>query len=156
MWCKLLATRSEGDGSIVPVYKAGLHFENADSEAVKGLGRYIQDQAAPGENTQLEARIKLDKLARILVGDELEFMVTKISKGGMEAEMSHQPRIDSILDLELSLGGEHVEVRGRVVNTAHKNGGDECFIVGIEFLAPSEQAAQRLDAFISTLTAAGH
>jgi hypothetical protein len=147
----------ERGGRHVPVYKAGVKFNDVLPGTIVRLKDFMRSMGVPVEGNRdadqrspLRFNVLLDEKA--FMNYSATFPVKKISLGGMLVETGGELEIGGRYPSALYLpGSEHpVRFNGRV---ASKLPLKEGFDVGIEFCDMSEDDHSRLSAFLETLAA---
>jgi hypothetical protein len=150
----------ERGGRRVPVYKAGVKFNDVLPGTIVRLKDFMRSMGVPVEGNRdagdqrspLRFNVLLDEKASM--NYSATFPVKKISLGGMLVETGGELEMGGRYPAALYLSGSDHPVRfnGRVASKIPVKDG---FDVGIEFCGMSEDDRSRLAAFLETLVASG-
>jgi len=79
--------------------------------------------------------------------------VTEVSRGGAQIETAFPLQLDSLHDFRLSLGGQSVIVKGRIVHCRISDVEEERVVyrAGVEFVEPSEHVRNAVESFLEAL-----
>ncbi len=79
--------------------------------------------------------------------------VTEVSQGGAQVETAFPLQLDSLHDFRLSLGGQSVIVKGRIVHCRISDVEEERVVyrAGVEFVEPSERVRSAIETFLEAL-----
>lgn len=156
VWVTISGSRKTPTGEVVPLYKAGLKFENmltGKGAALMGIlsEEAVKQQIAPRLGG---VRMKLTNDESVIDYPQA-FNIKKISLGGLLMETDRLLEIDRHYPLEVSLfksEGPPLRCTGRVASCLpHPSGNKDLFSVGIEFLKLSDTDRLRLERFIGRL-----
>jgi Tfp pilus assembly protein PilZ len=156
VWVSISGSKKTPEGEIIPLYKAGLRFENVLTGKGTDLMGLLTDSAARQQIAPRlgGVRMKLDNEESVLDYPQA-FNIKKISLGGLLMETDRLLEIDKHYPLEVSLfksEGPPLKCTGRVASCLpHPSGNKDLFNVGIEFLKLSDTDRLRLERFIGRL-----
>lgn len=149
-WCRMSGTRREDSGDIVPVYDAGISFDDVLTEKAEELLEFMERNITLEVKRRIAGRFKIDTKGSVVLESESEFVVQQISISGMmiEAEIALKP--DTELELEMRLGRRKFSSSGRVIYLAEiaLQEGDLRYRMGVEFLRTAESKQRVLEEFI--------
>jgi c-di-GMP-binding flagellar brake protein YcgR len=156
VWVSISGSKKTQTGEVVPLYNAGMRFDNV----LTGKGAELMGLLNHSANTQKivprlgGVRVKVDANGSI-VDYPQAFSIKKISLGGMLMEADRLLEVDKQYPLEISLfksEGPPLRCTGRVASCLpHPSGNADLFNVGVEFLHLSDTDRLRLERFISRL-----
>lgn len=149
-WCRLAGTEKLETGDVVPVYAAGIAFEDILTSTAEQLHHFMEKNVILDLKQRIFGRLKLETENEIDLQTESKFLVKQLSASGMLIITELPPKPESIVDLELQLNEHTFECKSRVVYAAEIDLVEEKlrYRVGIEFLKPSEDQLQILEDFI--------
>lgn len=149
-WCSLKGTRKSEHGEVLPVYRAGLRFEELGGERSRELWELIRGHVVVDVEDSVLGRFKVDLPRDPALNSSYDFTVRKLSLSGMLIETDFVPEVGSRFDLQLRLGGRPWQTRARVASVPRSGrlGAGELAEIGLEFcdLQPDEQ--RQLSEFI--------
>ena len=151
VWCRMVGTERSEDGEAVPVYSAGLQFENLLSGTAREVHRFLGSNAVISLEKRLFGRFRLHGGETADVGFQASFRVEKISLNGMEVASDTFVEPETVLDLEMRVGGRSVTTSGRVVHGTRLDpqpGVESASRLGVEFLDMDEKAEQAIKGLI--------
>ncbi len=155
VWCTLVRTRRGRAGDIVPIYRAGIHFEEVLGTRAAEILEFIEENAVVSVEKRLFGRFKIDPDKPANVGCEAEFLVHELSFNGMliETDLVIQP--ESVYTMEVRFNEVTFETRGRVVRAEtlperEAAGKPPLYLLGIEFVELRPEARVTLDKFIAS------
>lgn len=148
VWSKLVRTERLPTGDVVPVFKAGIKFENLLTDKAKKLLEFIDKNRILKLEHRLHGRFRIDsKTAKI--GYPHDYQIKKISLSGMLIESDIM--LDPGLELEFTLKinrSKQIKTRGRVVNIK-KDDSRNTYLMGIEFIKMSDKDKAILSDYLS-------
>ncbi len=152
-WCSLVRTTKDEAEEVLPVYRAGIHFEQVMSDTAKRIYEFLEENALIKLEKRLFGRFKPKSGEPADVLYEARFAVKKISQSGMRIQTDAVPEVESVVDLEMQLDGKLFRASGRVVHVQQleKREGDERprIEVGLEFLNLGAASRRIVKEFIS-------
>jgi hypothetical protein len=153
IWATLFSKEDRDSKSMIPVYRAGIKFTETLSEKSEMLLDFIEDNKVRMlENRSLGMRFKIEKPEDVKVDFPYSYTVKKLSRGGMLVETAHALDVDSVHDIELFIGGQELNIVGRIVNCGQCVSEDFAgYDVGIEFLTMPDEDRDLLDSFLNAL-----
>jgi hypothetical protein len=150
------------DGESVPVYKAGVVFNDTASDKMVTLKDFIRVSGAPNEQTVSDTfgpsalRFNVYANEKVLLYYPKISPVKKISLSGMLMELDHAIEAERRFPMTLFLPHESLPIKfqGRVACCLEiPDKRSKRFDIGIEFLGMSEKDTSRLSKFLQTSTA---
>jgi hypothetical protein len=153
VWSVLSHSKTQENGEVIPIYKAGIKFINILTDAASPLISYVEKgRAHSPEKRILGVRFR----ESLHEGSEIDlscgYEIKRISLSGMLIETEAELACDSRQNMEINLNGKLINVVGRIANVAKtKTDGPERFETGIEFLEISEMAMGSLRAYIDAI-----
>jgi hypothetical protein len=153
-WCVLRTTRPRPGEDVVPVYHAGVHFEDVLTERAQALRDLIDDSGVFEVSTRVFGRFRLDTGCQVTIDSQVQFRVRKISLGGMLVETALAAELNSVFPLELALPTGSLVADGRVAFVEFGTSGarNAPNLLGIEFRDTSAEDLTPLRSFLSTLS----
>jgi len=153
MWCVLEPPRSGAERA--PVFRAGVQFEDVHGRQASALQELIDSSAAFDPGTPLQGRFVAVIGGTLDIGEQVSFVVRKLSLSGMLVDTEWTPRKNEVVPFEAALGGAVVAGHGRVAYIERYETGDgsaRCRL-GIEFTLLSDRSREELEAYIARLMA---
>lgn len=149
-WCRLAGTEKLETGDVVPVYSAGIAFEDILTKTAERLHLFMEKNVILDIKQRIFGRLKVDTAGEIDLETESDFLVKQLSAAGMLIITELPPKPESKVALELQLEDRVFECMGRVVYAAEVDleEGELRYRVGIEFMQPSKKQLQVLESFI--------
>ncbi|MEW6107665.1 MAG: PilZ domain-containing protein [Nitrospirota bacterium] len=160
VWENLSDSLHNSGGEIVPVYRAGIAFNNVSPDKLIKLKDFIRESGIPNETRISDEfkpsflRFKIHDNKKAVMYHTKVSAVKKISLGGMLIELPDRLQIESRFPMALFLTGEGLPIKfqGRIASCIeHCNTKSSRFDVGIEFMAMEDNDRLRLNKFISCL-----
>jgi c-di-GMP-binding flagellar brake protein YcgR len=157
VWEKLAGTDKTEKGDVIPIYNAGIQFDNVLTEKATEIIKFIQANMPKKQvNKRLQGlRIQIVEPDRGYVsGLSGGYQVVKISLGGMLIESEHKFDVESKLKMEMSLSKKEEPIRfvGRIASCITRSTKTPMiYETGVEFLDMIEEDKQRLKQFINNL-----
>lgn len=153
VWNRLTETRRTDSGDVVPVYRAGVRFEDSSPTQEVKLREFISQSGARPVGNRRVPRYRPTRESPVVVSCESGFVVRAISESGALLETdSVVPRASS-LSLSLQLPSGAIEVEGRLVSTSRETDetGEPCTRLAVEFQDLTPEGHRK----IGTLVASG-
>lgn len=154
-WCVLCRTERISDIEVVPIYHAGIHFEEVLTERASQLVRLIEESALLDVKRRVFGRFKPGSGTSVTIDSEVEFAVQKLSLGGMLIETSLRPEINDVYPMEVSLKERRINVQGRIayVGPPGRPAMEDLPAVhlGVEFMEVEPSSRSALEKFISEI-----
>ena len=149
-WCRLAGTEKRETGDVVPVYSAGIEFEDILTTTAEKLHLFMEKNVILDLKQRIFGRLKADSAGEIDLETESKFLVKQLSASGMLIITELPPKPESLVGLELQLNDETFECMGRVVYAAEVDLVEEelRYRVGVEFVQPAKEQLQILENFI--------
>ena len=149
-WCRLAGTEKLDTGDVVPVYSAGIAFEDILTTTAEQLHLFMEKNVILDLKQRIFGRLKVESESEIDLQTESKFLVKQLSASGMLIITELPPKPESIVGLELQLNDHSFECMGRVVYAAEVDLVEEelRYRVGIEFVQSSKDQLQILESFI--------
>lgn len=157
IWENLSGNLHNARGETVPLYKAGVSFQDITPDKLVKLKDFIRVSGIPYEHRltdeqRLSAlRFKIDVNGKGVLTYPKTYKVKKISLGGMLVETNYQFQAEQKLPMAIFLSAESAPIKfhGRIASVIKHNAADATgFDVGIEFFQMSEHDRKRLSKFI--------
>ena len=149
-WCRMSGTEKQETGDIVPVYDAGISFDDVLTEKAEELIDFMEKNITLDLKRRIAGRFKVDTGGSVMLESESDFVVKQLSASGMmiEAEVALKPDID--LDLDMRLGRRKFQSPGRVIYLAKVALQDETlhYRMGLEFTGTTKKMREVLEGFI--------
>ncbi len=151
VWCRMVGTERSESGDAAPVYSAGLQFENLLSGTAREVHRFLGSNAVISLGKRLFGRFRLHEAETTDLDYQASFRVEKISLNGMEVDSDTFVEPETVLDLEMHIGGHGLNTSGRVVHGTRlepQPGVESASHLGIEFLDMDEEAERAIKSLI--------
>lgn len=155
VWEKLTGSKKIAEGEIMPVYTAGIEFQDVSADKAELLKEFIEDKIQEFREHKLSGiRVKVHGPEKAVLSYLETCVVKNISFGGIRIETGQEPSLETIFPLELILTENKNSIRcsGRVA-FYHQIPEEtpQRYSVGVEFLDMLDDDKLRLDRFIKTL-----
>src|SRR5574340_436726 len=122
VWSSLVETRRGAQGEMIPIYSAGMHFNNMPAEKIKELQAFIESHkirevhVIGGTRLNIRFHIKDPDNAVLIYPDN--YKVKTISLSGMLIECSRNFEIESRVPMEMFIHDEEsLKFVGRVASS---------------------------------------
>ncbi len=151
VWCRLVGTEQLEGGEAAPVYSAGLQFEDLRSGTVREVHRFLDSNAVVSLEKRLFGRFRLHQFESADVDFQASFRVATISLNGMQVDSDTFVAPETVLDLEMRIGGHNLRTSGRVAHGRRLDpqpGVESASRLGIEFLDMSEETERAIKRLI--------
>lgn len=149
-WCRMSGTVKQETGDIVPVYDAGISFDDVLTEKAEELLHFMEKNITVDLKRRIAGRFKIESSDPLVLESDSEFLVQQISISGMmiEAEVALKP--ETGVELEMRLGRRSFISPGRVIYLAEIALQDEAlrYRMGVEFVRTSKEKKRVLEDFI--------
>lgn len=159
-WCVLGGSRKNEDGDIVPVFHAGVQFENVLTGDASDLMHLIEKAAVLEVNQRIFGRFHPFGTSASM-NAAVDFTVCQISISGMLLEIKGFRHdfavVDAILPLEFKIGDAMVSTDGRVAFVGEPDGKKFRMgwtTLGIEFVDIPPSALAILEDYIASVVEA--
>jgi len=152
IWSKLYKTVVSPEGDVIPIYRAGIKFENVLSEKTLSLLDFIEKSRILTLEKRILGRFNL-KSGDAHIQCPHNFTVRKISLSGMLIESDTPLKTDSefVMTLTRTDDGKELSVRGRVASMLEPETADAPYRIGIEFISLTAKDREALKEYIDTL-----
>jgi len=161
-WSRLVRTEATPSGDVLPVYRAGLNFDQSRSEAASAWKHFVGSKLSVPVTSQLLGTLSPQDEATDDDTDddtdeisiEFAFAVDVISLSGLRIlvgpETDVQALLKKTLPIHLKFGEVSFRASARVLNfTAKGEGNSEGFFLGLQWVALSADNESILDRYIS-------
>ncbi len=152
MWCGLTGTM-RFDDDVVPVFRAGIQFEDILDRDVLKLQKLIEQSGEFETGNAVHGRFVAQLDGTISEDEQAGFEVKKISLSGMLVDTDRAPRKDDVVPFEVHLESAELSGHGRIVHIdpyLHSSG-EQRFRLGIEYTLLSDRSRSTLEQFIAQL-----
>lgn len=135
VWNRLTETRRNGEGEVMPVYRAGVRFEEESPTQEVKVREFISQSGARPVGSRPVQRYRPTRESAVTVSCESVFVVKTISESGALLETGSVVPRSSSLSLSLQLPSGPVEVESRLVGTFREvdETGEPCTRMAVEF-----------------------
>ncbi|MEW6714786.1 MAG: PilZ domain-containing protein [Nitrospirota bacterium] len=156
VWERLVGSKTNEDGEIVPLYKAGIKFDSILTKKGTELIGFIENSFLPKEfKSRLSGiRVEVSDSESTISEEHKKFDVLKISSSGLLMETSTEMTIGSKHNMEINLQGEKEPIKflGKVASSRKIPGRTpDAYEAGIEIEEMSEEHRARLEELIASL-----
>lgn len=162
IWSRLVSTRENSKGEVVPIYSCGMQFSSVSREKVDELVAFIQDCtrnrfAEPEVHVlsglRCHIRYGMDTPQKAQIRGTEDYRVKKISMGGMLVGAAHGFSVDERFPMEIYLPQDRIiSFSGRIASCLSiGDPEDGHYDVGVEFLDLAEENRNILSAFIQEI-----
>ena len=146
-WCRLVRTEKDDEGSVSPVYEAGLKLDGDFSPSSASLLSFIHKNATVDLERRIFGRFGMNH-EEAQLSRQHRFLLKRISHSGLLFEADVAPPIGSEVEVDLPLiPGMSVEAKARVAYV-NETSEDRPVEVGAEFLSLREVDRLVLETFI--------
>lgn len=148
VWCFLHGTRAGSDGEQLPVYRAGVQFEDVLSLQARELVDFLEQHAIVTLETRLFGRFRIAETDAVEVSSAAEFRVVELDADGLTVEttLGLEPR--SGCEVELQLDGSTLTAPTTVVEARRIEGGDGSWRLRLRFLELDERSREMVQGFL--------
>ncbi|NOZ24740.1 MAG: PilZ domain-containing protein [Nitrospirae bacterium] len=152
IWSKLYKTTVTPEGDVIPIYRAGIKFEDVLNEKTLSLLAFIEKSRILTLEKRILGRFNL-KSGDAHMQCPHNFTVRKISLSGMLIESDTPLAADSefVMTLTRSDDGKELSIKGRVASLIEPELTDAPYRIGIEFISPSDEDMAVLKEYIDSL-----
>jgi len=157
IWEKLIASEKNDQGDLVPVYKAGIKFNNILTDKGNELIDFITDNLVVSELKSRLRGIRVDISSStndILIKNHKHFSVLKVSLGGMllQSDSHMKPGDTCWMELNLPEGKDPLKFFGKVVTSSEVPGEiPGLYETGMEIIKISDENRAKLKVVIDSL-----
>ena len=156
VWERLVGSKTNEEGEIVPLYKAGIKFDSILTKKGSELISFIETSFLPKEfKSRLSGiRVEVSDSESTISEDNKKFEILKISSSGLLLETSPEMAIGSKHHMEINLQGEKdpIKFTGKVASSRKIPGRTpDAYEAGIEIEVISEEHRARLEELIVSL-----
>jgi len=157
IWEKLTASEKNEVGDLVPVYKAGIKFNNIMTEKGRELINFISENLVPSELQSRLRGIRVDISGSpndTLINNHKHFSVLKISLGGMLLQTDSQMKPGDSCWMELNFPEKKMPLKfmGKVVSSSKAPGEKPgLYETGMEIVRISDEDRAMLNDIIGSL-----
>jgi hypothetical protein len=154
-WEKLAGSERTDRGDVIPLYSAGITFEDLLIDKAEQLREFIADKVRDMREHRLGAvRVRVHPPEKAMLSYLESSRVKDISLGGLRLAVSREPSLDMRFRLEILLSeNDHpIRCRGRIAYcNEQQEEASKRFSVGVELLEMADIDAGRLKYFIEAL-----
>jgi len=149
VWCNLVRTARDERGETLPVYRAGVKFDDVLSETAQEVRSFIEKKAVVRlDTTRLFGRFRVPDQGADVALDQ-SFEVRRMSFSGMLIEADFVPDLEARFRIELRAGEDPVRVGVRVAHVKELEDPDGTrAAIGVEFLDLTPEAREALATLI--------
>ena len=149
-WCRMSGTEKQATGDIVPVYEAGISFDDVLTDKAEELLEFREKNITLDLKRRIAGRFKVETTGPVVLESETEYVVKQISIAGMMIESDVALKPDTELELEMRLGRRKFTSAGRVIYLAEValQEGELCYRMGVEFTKIPKERVRALEDFI--------
>lgn len=151
-WCRLSGTERQESGDVVPVYEAGISFDDVLTEKADQLVRFMEQNIVLDLKRRITGRFKLDASDPVQLETDAGFEVKQISLAGMMLESDLALKPDTMLELEMRLKRRKFTSLARIIYVSEISleEGELKYRVGLEFIDTAPKMRALLEEFIRT------
>lgn len=149
-WCRMSGTVKQETGDIVPVYDAGISFDDVLTGKAEELLEFMEKNITLDLKRRIAGRFKVEATGPVVLESDSEYLVKQVSISGMMIESEVALKPDTELGLEMRLGRRKFTSSGRIIYLAEIAIQDETlrYRIGVEFTKTSQAMKQVLEDFI--------
>jgi len=149
VWCFLHGTKALASGEQVPVYRAGIQFQNVLSPEARHLVEFLEAHAIVTLETRLFGRFRIADADPVEVSSSAEFKVVELNPDGLTVETSLGLDPKSGCEVELQLDGATVTARTRVLEARRLADRDsETWMVKLAFEGLPAEEREKISVFV--------
>ncbi len=150
VWCHLARTERRSGGDVIPVYRAGISFDDVLSDRAGELLDFMEKNVVLDLRRRVFGRFKLSERQEIVLHVKHRFLVKQLSVAGMLIQSPVAAQPESVFELEMVLDGRRLRLRGRIVYVQEAGAveGTQQYRMGIEFIQPTAGQLAALEEFI--------
>jgi len=142
-------------GESAPVYESGIRFDDALGDHAATLHRLLGASAEVSLERRITGRFDLGLPESVRLRRDYQFEVLKISATGMLVEAELAPKVDTLFEIGVGLGGEELKSLCRIAFVAPAEGREGHHQLGVEFRDLSPADRRRLEDFIAREVSGG-
>lgn len=150
-WCHLSGRRESSGGDSLPVYEAGLAFDEVFSEKAIALLRFLEAHVVLPLEKRITGRFRVETLDPVDLETRYDFEVLKLSLSGMLVRTQLEPVVGSKFGMEMRLKDSALPIHGRVayVQRAATHPAEPLMELGVEFVDVEAPAREAITRFIA-------
>ena len=151
-WCRMSGTERQEGGDIIPVYDAGIAFDEVLTEKAEELLQFMEKNIVLSPKRRIAGRFKIESVDQVILETESEFQVREISVSGMMIEADVALKPETALELEMRLGRWKFTSPARIIYMAEIDLQDESlrYRMGVAFVDSTLDQKDKLEKFIRT------
>ena len=151
-WCRLAGTEKRSTGDIVPVYEAGISFDEVLSDKAEELLEFMERNIILDLKRRIFGRFRVQVKDSVILESDSKYLVKQLSTSGMMIEADVALKPETTLDLEMRLSRRKFITPARIVYLAEVKLQDEAlkYRMGVEFIGTAPEQAAKLEDFIRT------
>lgn len=153
-WVKLVSSKKDSKGAVIPEYYAGLAFREGLSRDAIELMENIEKSRQYLEERRKGIRFTISTSEKALLNLVNTYSVKTISMSGMLIETAQELPLNRIFSIALTLPEDEqpIQCRGKIANCRKTPGKKEIsYDIGIELFDISKDSSARLRHFIDDL-----
>jgi hypothetical protein len=152
VWAILTSPKKISSDEVIPIYRAGMRFNDTLSENTTRLINFIEENKIRTLEKRITGvRFKIATPENIQLDYPYKYEVKRMSLSGMLIEIENPLDLNSRYDIELFINENVVKVEGRVVNcTEIKTESGAVYDIGIEFVKLPDNDKELLKKFLIT------
>lgn len=152
-WCKMAGTEKLESGDVVPVYKAGIAFDEVMTEQAIELRQFLEKSIVVDVKRRIFGRFKASRSQPVKLESSSKFLVKQISMSGVLVESETALDTDEVFDFEVRLDRRKFASVVRVAHVVEAQDPDVShrYRMGLEFVETEPQHRDLLEEFIHTL-----
>ena len=151
-WCRMSGTERQESGDVIPVYDAGISFDDVLTEKAAELLQFMEQNITLDLKKRISGRFKVEPSGPVVLKADTGYLVKQISLSGMmiESEVALDP--DTRFDIDMRLGRRKFTSSARIIYMAEIGEDDEtkAYRMGVEFVETPDEKMQILEDFIRT------
>lgn len=145
-------TERQETGDIVPVYDAGIAFDEVLTDKAEELLEFMEKNIVLSPRQRIAGRFKIESEDPLTLESDSDFQVREVSVSGMKIEADVALKPETALELEMRLGRWKFVTQARIIYMAEIDvqDGSLRYRMGVEFLETSPKQRQKLEKYIRT------
>jgi len=149
-WCRMSGTEKKESGDIVPVYEAGISFDDVLTDKAEELLQFLEKNISLDLKRRIRGRFKVEPGGPVVLESDTEFLVKQISISGMMIESDVALEAATDFELEMRLGRRKFTSPARIIYMSEVALEDDAlrYRMGVEFLRTPPEKQLVLEEFI--------
>ena len=154
-WCKMAGTEKLESGDVVPVYQAGIAFDEVMTRQAIELRQFLEKSIVVDVKRRIFGRFKASSSQPVTLESSSRFLVKQISMSGVLVESETALDENEMFDFEVRLDRRKFASLVRVAHVVENQDRDAShrYRMGLEFVETESEHRDLLEEFIHALVA---